>query len=91
MGGAQAAAVLSIVKKEQLEAKGKVFDEDSRKALVDNILNIYDKEGSPYFSTARIWDDGIIDPLDTRENIARGIRMSLYKPFGEHKNGIFRM
>lgn len=91
MGGAQAAAVLSIVKKEQLETKGQSLPEEQRKALVDNIMDIYDREGSPYFSTARIWDDGIIDPVNTREVVARGIQMSLYKAYGEHHNGIFRM
>lgn len=91
MGGAQAAAVLSIVKKEQLQAKGLEFAEEDRKALTENIMGIYEREGSPYFSTARLWDDGILDPVNTRDVIARGIKMSLYKAYGEHKNGIFRM
>ncbi len=91
MGGAQASSVLNIVKEEQLARKGLVYDEQTKKELRETIIKKYEKEGSPYYSTARLWDDGIIDPLNTREYIARGIRMSLYKSFGEHKNGIFRM
>lgn len=91
MGGAQASAVLSIVKKEQLEAKGLAFSEEEKRNIHESITGIFEKEGSPYFSTARIWDDGIIDPVQTREMIARGIRMSLYAPYGQHHNGIIRM
>jgi acetyl-CoA carboxylase carboxyltransferase component len=91
MGGAQAASVLNIVKEEQLSRKGLVHDDQKKEDLRRSIIDKYEEEGSPYYSTARLWDDGIIDPLDTREYVARGIRMSLYKKFGDHHNGIFRM
>jgi acetyl-CoA carboxylase carboxyltransferase component len=91
MGGAQAASVLNIVKEEQLSRKGLVHDDQKKEELRRSIIDKYEEEGSPYYSTARLWDDGIIDPLDTREYVARGIRMSLYKKFGDHHNGIFRM
>lgn len=91
MGGSQAASVLSIVKEQQMEREGKKVDEKQLKALREAIITKYEQEGSPYFSTARLWDDGIIDPINTRDFIARGIKMSLNAPFGEHKNGIFRM
>jgi acetyl-CoA carboxylase carboxyltransferase component len=91
MGGAQAASVLNIVKEQQLSRKGLLYDNQKKEELRRSIIDKYEEEGSPYYSTARLWDDGIIDPLDTREYVARGIRMSLYKKFGNHHNGIFRM
>lgn len=91
MGGAQAASVLNIVKEEQLARKGIAYDDQKKQELRNAIINKYEEEGSPYYSTARLWDDGIIDPLNTREYIARGIKMSLYKKYGEHHNGVFRM
>jgi acetyl-CoA carboxylase carboxyltransferase component len=91
MGGLQAASVLSIVKKEQLARRGEEFDEAEQAELEKEIIDKYEREGSPYFSTARLWDDGVIDPLDTRKYLSRGLRASLYAPFGEHKNGVFRM
>lgn len=91
MGGAQAASVLSIVKEQQLTKAGKPVDEEALKKLRESIIAKYEEEGSPYFSSSRLWDDGIIDPLDTREYIARGIKASLNAPFGAHHNGVFRM
>lgn len=91
MGGAQAATVLAIVKEDQLARRGEVFDPVEKEEMKQAIIDKYEKEGSPYYSTARLWDDGVIDPLDTRKYISRGIRISLYKPYGEHHNGIFRM
>ena len=91
MGGSQAAAVLSIVKKEQLARRGEDLDELKQKELETEIIDKYEREGSPYFGTARLWDDGVIDPVDTRKYLSRGLRASLYAPYGEHKNGVFRM
>ena len=67
------------------------MEQEERKKLKKEILEKYEREGSPYFSTSRLWDDGIIDPLDTRKIIAMGIAMSLNKPFDETKYGVFRM
>jgi acetyl-CoA carboxylase carboxyltransferase component len=91
MGGEQASHVLIQVKEEQLKAQGKEMDPGEREKLRDEILKKYDEEGSPYFSTSRLWDDGIIDPLDTRKIIALGIAMSLNNKYPETKYGVFRM
>ena len=91
MGGEQASDVLIQVKEEQLAAKGKKMGAAERKKLKDEILKKYQEEGSIYYSTSRLWDDGIIDPVDTRKLLAMGIAMSLNKPFPDTKFGIFRM
>jgi acetyl-CoA carboxylase carboxyltransferase component len=91
MGGEQASGVLIQVKEEQLAKSGKTLDPEAREKLRQEILNKYDQEGSPYFSTSRLWDDGIIDPLDTRKVIALGIAMSLNQKFPDMNNGVFRM
>ncbi len=91
MGGEQAANVLLTVKRDQLWYKGKQMTEEEEKALTEPILEKYEKEGSPYYSSARIWDDGVIDPLDTRMLLGLGISASLNAPIPDHKFGIFRM
>jgi len=91
MGGEQAANVLLMVKMKGLEAKGKTMSKEEQDEFLRPILETYEHEGSPYFSTARIWDDGIIDPLDTRNVLALGISMALNAPIPEQKYGIFRM
>jgi acetyl-CoA carboxylase carboxyltransferase component len=84
MGGQQAARVLSTV-------RGEFASEAEREAFEAPILETYDREGSPYFATARLWDDGIIDPLDTRRVLALGIEASLHAPIPETHFGVFRM
>ncbi|MBN3036575.1 MAG: acyl-CoA carboxylase subunit beta [Bacteroidales bacterium] len=91
MGGEQASNVLIQVKEEQLQALGKSMDPEEREKLREEILKKYEEEGSPYFSTCRLWDDGIIDPVDTRKILAMGIAMSLNKRFPETRYGVFRM
>ncbi len=91
MGGEQAAGVLVQVKQEQLAARGKFMLKEDEDALRSSILKTYEKEGSAYFSTSRLWDDGIIDPIDTRKIIAMGIAASLNNKFPEPKFGVFRM
>jgi acetyl-CoA carboxylase carboxyltransferase component len=91
MGGEQAANVLLTVKKKQFEKQGKTMNDADEKAILDPILQKYEHEGNPYYSTARLWDDGIIDPLETRESLALGIAMSLNAPIPDYKVGIFRM
>jgi acetyl-CoA carboxylase carboxyltransferase component len=84
MGGAQAARVLSTV--------GGGFATDAeRDAFEAPILETYEREGSPYFATARLWDDGVIDPLDTRRVLAMGIQAALHAPIPETRFGVFRM
>ena len=91
MGGEQAAGVLVQVKQEQLAAKGKTLPKEEEAALRASILKTYETEGSAYFSTSRLWDDGIIDPVDTRKIIALGIAASLNKKFRDQQYGVFRM
>jgi len=91
MGGLQAAGVLITVKQDQYRAMGKEMPQEEIDALRKTIIDKYDHEGSAYFSTARLWDDGIIDPVDTRKILAMGISMSLNKKIPEQKFGVFRM
>jgi len=91
MGGEQAASVLLTVKENRLKEEGKKFSEKEKEALVKPVLEKYEHEGSPYFSTSRLWDDGILDPLETRETLALAISMSLNAPIPDYKVGIFRM
>jgi acetyl-CoA carboxylase carboxyltransferase component len=91
MGGEQAADVLKTIKEDQLSAKGKKMTKADIKKLRDPILEKYEVEGNPYYSTARLWDDGIIDPLDTRMILALGISTSLNAELEESNFGVFRM
>jgi len=91
MGGEQAAGVLTTVKEEQLKSIGKQFTNEERERLRQSILKKYEEEGSAYFSTARLWDDGIIDPVDTRKIIGLAIAISQNKSYGKTQFGVFRM
>jgi 3-methylcrotonyl-CoA carboxylase beta subunit len=91
MGGEQAAAVLSQVKAEQLEAKGKTLSKAEIEEIQAPILEKYEREGSPYYSTARLWDDGVILPWETRKTLARALAASLNAPIPETTYGVFRM
>jgi acetyl-CoA carboxylase carboxyltransferase component len=91
MGGEQAAGVLVTVKKDQLAREGKTLSPEDEHAIRQPILDKYEREGSPYYSTARLWDDGILDPLDTRGALALGLSAACNAPIAEPKFGIFRM
>ncbi|MGQ9470153.1 MAG: carboxyl transferase domain-containing protein [Candidatus Aminicenantales bacterium] len=91
MGGEQAANVLLTVKLKRLKEQGVEMTEEEKKEMMKPILEKYEEEASPYYSTARLWDDGILDPLDTRAALALGISMSLNAPIPDYKMGIFRM
>ena len=91
MGGEQAANVLLTVKRDQLWRKGKELTKKEEKEITEPILKKYETEGSPYYSTARIWDDGVIDPVDTRMVLGLGISASLNAPIPDWKPGVFRM
>jgi 3-methylcrotonyl-CoA carboxylase beta subunit len=84
MGGVQAARVLSTV-------GGPFPDDAARDSFEAPILEMYEREGSPYFATARLWDDGVIDPLDTRRVLSLGIEASLHAPIPDTRFGVFRM
>jgi acetyl-CoA carboxylase carboxyltransferase component len=91
MGGEQAAGVLTTVKKDQLAREGKGFPPEDEAAIRDPILAKYDAEGSPYYSTGRLWDDGILDPAETRSTLALGLSAAFNAPIPPPKFGIFRM
>ena len=91
MGGEQAANVLVSVKIKRLQEQGVKMTEEEREKMIRPILDTYKAEASPYFSTARLWDDGLLDPLETRQALALGIAMSLNAPIPDFKVGIFRM
>ncbi len=91
MGGQQAADVLLTVRRANLEREGRTMTPEEEEAFRRPILEKYEREGSAYYATARLWDDGIIDPVDTRTALALGISMSLNAPIPEHRFGVFRM
>ena len=92
MGGPQAADVLATVKEDQRSRQGEVpMSEEQRDEFRSPILEKYETEGSPYYSTARLWDDGIIDPRDTRDVLGLAISASLNAPLPDTDFGIFRM
>ncbi len=91
MGGEQAASVLSTVRRDGIEAKGGSWSMEEEEAFKAPIRNQYETQGHPYYATARIWDDGVIDPADTRRVLALGLSASLNAPIPETKFGLFRM
>ena len=91
MGGEQAASVLLQVKLDQLAAKKQGLSAEEQTEFKRPTLETYEREGSPYFSTARLWDDGILDPVDTRMAIGLGISAAYNVPIPETKFGVFRM
>ncbi|KAK9503854.1 hypothetical protein O3M35_010323 [Rhynocoris fuscipes] len=91
MGGEQAAGVLAQIARDQRMRRNESWSEDDEKALKDPIISQFEDEGSPYFSTARLWDDGIIDPVDTRKILGLSLSAALNAPIPETKFGVFRM
>lgn len=91
MGGEQAADVLSSVKKEQLRKEGKQLTNEEEEKIRRPILDKYEEEGSAWYSSSRLWDDGIIDPVQTREILALSISMSLNSKFKSRRSGVYRM
>jgi 3-methylcrotonyl-CoA carboxylase beta subunit len=91
MGGEQAASVLATVKRDGIEAKGGSWSADEEAAFKAPIKEQYEVQGHPYYATARLWDDGVIDPADTRRVLALGLSAALNAPIPETKFGLFRM
>lgn len=91
MGGEQAASVLATVKRDGIEGKGGQWSAEEEEAFKAPIRNQYEHQGHPYYATARLWDDGIIDPADTRRVLALGLSAALNAPVPETKFGVFRM
>jgi 3-methylcrotonyl-CoA carboxylase beta subunit len=91
MGGEQAASVLATVRRDGMEARGETWPAEEEEAFKDPIRASYETEGDPYFATARLWDDGIIDPAQTRDVLGLAISASLNAPIPETRFGVFRM
>ncbi|HYM80779.1 MAG TPA: carboxyl transferase domain-containing protein [Candidatus Limnocylindria bacterium] len=91
MGGEQAASVLAQVKQAQLEATGKKMSDAELRTFKQPTLDKYEEEGSPYFSSARLWDDGILDPAETRTALGLALAATLNAPIPDMKFGVFRM
>jgi 3-methylcrotonyl-CoA carboxylase beta subunit len=91
MGGEQAAGVLATVKRDAVQAKGGTLSAEQEEAIKRPILEQFAHQSHPYYSSARLWDDGVIDPADTRRVLALGLSAALNAPIGEPKFGVFRM
>ncbi len=91
MGGEQAASVLAAVKREQLARDGRTLSDEEDEAIRRPILTKYEHEGSPYYSTARLWDDGVLDPVETRDALGLALSAAGNAPMAEPRFGVFRM
>ena len=91
MGGEQAAGVLATVKRDGIEARGGSWSAEEEGAFKQPVLDQFAHQSHPYYSSARLWDDGVIDPADTRRVLALGLSASLNQPIPETKFGVFRM
>jgi 3-methylcrotonyl-CoA carboxylase beta subunit len=91
MGGEQAASVLATVRRDGIEAKGGSWAAEEEAAFKKPIRDQYEVQGHPYYATARLWDDGVIDPVDTRRVLALGLSAALNAPIPEPRFGVFRM
>ncbi len=91
MGGEQAASVLATVKRDGIEAAGKAWSKDEEDAFKAPIREQYEHQGHPYYASARLWDDGIIDPLDTRRVLGLALSAAMNAPVEPGRFGVFRM
>jgi 3-methylcrotonyl-CoA carboxylase beta subunit len=91
MGGEQAASVLAQVRRDNLEARGETWSAEEEEAFKAPIRGQYETQGHPYYASARLWDDGIIDPAETRRVLALAISASLNAPIEKTRFGVFRM
>jgi 3-methylcrotonyl-CoA carboxylase beta subunit len=91
MGGAQAASVLATVRRDGIESRGGKWSAEEEAAFKQPILEQYDRQGHPYYATARLWDDGVIAPEDTRRVLALALSAALNAPVEPTRFGVFRM
>jgi 3-methylcrotonyl-CoA carboxylase beta subunit len=91
MGGEQAASVLATVKRDGIEGKGGAWSKDEEEQFKAPIRDQYEKQGNPYYATARLWDDGVIDPAQTREVLGLALAAAAHSEPEETKYGVFRM
>jgi 3-methylcrotonyl-CoA carboxylase beta subunit len=91
MGGPQAASVLATVRRDNIEAEGKSWSEADEAAFKEPILEQFEREGHPYYATARLWDDGVIAPRETRRVLGLAFSATLNAPIEATRFGVFRM
>jgi 3-methylcrotonyl-CoA carboxylase beta subunit len=91
MGGEQAASVLATVRRDGIEAKGGSWSKEEEAAFRRPILEQYERQGHPYYASARLWDDGVLDPAETRRVLGLAISASLNAPIEQTRFGVFRM
>ena len=91
MGGEQAATVLATIRREAIEAKGGAWSADEEAAFKAPLREQYEREGHPYYASARLWDDGVIDPRDTRAVLGLALESTLNAPIGESPFGVLRI
>ena len=91
MGGEQAASVLATVKRDGLEKAGKSWSKGDEAAFKAPLLEQYETQGHPYYASARLWDDGVIDPAETRTVLGLAISAALNAPIPQTRFGVFRM
>ena len=91
MGGEQAASVLATVRRDGFEARGEEWSAEDEEAFRAPIRDQYEAQGSPYYATARLWDDGVIDPVDTRTVLGLALSASANAPLADVRYGVFRM
>jgi 3-methylcrotonyl-CoA carboxylase beta subunit len=91
MGGEQAASVLATVRRDGIEAKGGSWSAEEEAQFKQPLLDQFAHQSHPYYASARLWDDGVIDPVDTRRVLALGLSAALNAPIPETRFGVFRM
>jgi 3-methylcrotonyl-CoA carboxylase beta subunit len=91
MGGEQAASVLATVRRDGIEAKGGSWSKEEEESFRRPIREQYERQGHPYYASARLWDDGVVDPAETRRLLGLAISASLNAPIEQTRFGIFRM
>jgi 3-methylcrotonyl-CoA carboxylase beta subunit len=91
MGGEQAATVLAIVRRDQLEARDEQWTVEDEETFKSTIRQQFDTQADPYYATARLWDDGVIDPIDTRQVLGLALAVCANAPLDPVSYGIFRM
>jgi 3-methylcrotonyl-CoA carboxylase beta subunit len=91
MGGEQAASVLATVKRDGIESRGDAWSADEEARFRQPLLDQYEHQGHPYYASARLWDDGVVDPADMRRLLGLAISASLNAPIEDTQFGIFRM
>ncbi len=91
MGGEQAASVLSTIKRDQIEQKGEAWSAEAEDEFKQPIRDQYEHQGHPYYASARLWDDGVIDPAQSRQVLGLSLAAALTAPIQPTKFGVFRM